>query len=470
MDLHQAERNIHRHSFTLVFVPSVNQQSVWNLEVEFWKLQVAAISFFIILTFSLFINKYSPSFIQTLSSYQVATLEQKEYKQKLEDAISYSIVLKDRLRELRSRELNLRDLLSLSPRSRLTTKKDDYSDLPVVTTQKIISTRGEYGKVLVDDKPLLEFFGQGGGAGQRATQAAERMKDFMIIAKDPKKIKLVPYAQNMDEVGIEYNTLELFRVTKADASQFNTTPYLLAQKWRDDMIAALDIGKKDRLSTKILSFVQGIVAKRRETQYRKLEAFFSEIDYPVQTVSGVWQANDPRLQKVSHMINFIKHESSTRQNSYNDLASTIQTYKARFAVTPSQSPVPFSFVLSNFGWRYHPITRRLTFHAGVDLPTFHGAPVYATAAGKVCRQGWFGGYGWTVEIDHGFGIKTLYAHNAQLVTYAGQMIQKGQIIARAGSSGLATGVHSHYEVRLNDHATNPMRFINLDIFTACKYW
>ena len=472
MQYRKAERNIKRHSFTFVCVPAGYAHPVWNLEIEHWKLQAGIISLTVIMLFSFLINRYSPQFITTLSSYRVATLEQQEYQQKLERSIATSLVLKDRLRELRSREMNLRDLLSLSPRSRLGVKKEEYTELPVITTQQVESDRGMFGKVLVDDKPILEFIDKidPEQAERRAALAADRIKKLVMTTPAIKKLKLIPSAQNMENISVEYNAEELFTVTKADAAQFGTTPYFLAQKWRDDLIDALDIGKKDRLSTRIIASIQDILNKRKEKQYTKLEAFFSEIDYPAQTVSGIWQVNDPRMQKVNHMISFIKRESGTRQSSYNDLANTVFKYKERYAVTPSQSPVPYSFVLSSFGLRRHPITGKLAFHAGVDLPTFWEAPIYAAAAGKVSRQGWFGGYGWTIEIDHGYGIKTLYGHNSSLLTYAGQYVKKGQIIARAGRSGLATGVHSHYEVRIEDHPVNPMRFINLDIFTACKSW
>lgn len=472
MRFKKAERNIHNHAFTFVIVPSYHERSVWNMEIENWKFNLTLIILVFTISFSLLINKYSPQLINTLSSYQVATLEQKEVEQKLIASIQNSIVLKDRLRYLRKREANLRDLLSLSPRSHLMQKKEKYYDYPIITTQKITSKKGEFGKVLIDEKPIIEFFDarKNRQAGYRARVTSERIKDYMANKQRVKKIKIIPSPRKTDEFIAEFNGMAIYKTTKEDASQFDTTPYLLAQKWRDDLMTALYLERKDRLSEKIFAAIQNFFYKRKELQYKKFEQFFSEIDYPAQTVAGMWQINDPRIRKVNHLISFIKKESNTRKNSYTNLSGIISDYKTRFAQTPSQAPVAYSFVLSPFGWRRHPLTRRMAFHTGIDLPCLHGSPIMATAAGEVCRQGWIGRYGYVVEVDHGHGIKSLYAHNSQILTRLGQHVRKGQVVARAGKTGFVSGVHVHYEVRINNRPINPIRFLNLDIFTACKNW
>ncbi len=124
----------------------------------------------------------------------------------------------------------------------------------------------------------------------------------------------------------------------------------------------------------------------------------------------------------------------------------------------SPKPGPVSLT-SSFGVRFDPFTRGMAMHTGVDMRMAHGSPVYATAAGKVSMAHHFGGYGLLVEIDHGYGFHTRYAHLSRIHVAAGQRIRRGTLIGAAGSTGRSTGPHLHYEVRMNGRPTNPVRFL-----------
>jgi hypothetical protein len=101
----------------------------------------------------------------------------------------------------------------------------------------------------------------------------------------------------------------------------------------------------------------------------------------------------------------------------------------------------------------------LVQHKGVDFAVPYGADVYATADGEVAFAGWYGGLGRTVTIDHGGGLITRYAHTSHIVVNEGDLVQRGEVIAKAGNSGRSTGTHLHYEVRLNGRALDPMDFL-----------
>ncbi|KYZ75250.1 hypothetical protein AXX12_13905 [Anaerosporomusa subterranea] len=116
-------------------------------------------------------------------------------------------------------------------------------------------------------------------------------------------------------------------------------------------------------------------------------------------------------------------------------------------------------ITSGFGWRNPPVEDGTELHQGVDIAVETGTPVVATANGVVTKSGWTGGYGNLVQIDHGNGMETLYGHNSQLAVSVGQKVKKGQVIAYVGSTGVSTGPHIHYEVRVNGTAVNPMRFM-----------
>ena len=125
-----------------------------------------------------------------------------------------------------------------------------------------------------------------------------------------------------------------------------------------------------------------------------------------------------------------------------------------------QWPVPGRYMLSDvYRARYNPVNGRREFHSGIDIPTPTGSSIVAADGGVVIRASWMNGYGYTVIIDHGNGITTLYGHNSRLVVSAGQRVSRGDVIARAGSTGNSTGPHCHFEVRINGSAVNPAPYV-----------
>lgn len=113
---------------------------------------------------------------------------------------------------------------------------------------------------------------------------------------------------------------------------------------------------------------------------------------------------------------------------------------------------------SGFGMRVHPIFKVRKRHTGVDIAAPAGTPIRAADGGVVVEAGYIRGYGYTVIIDHGGGVATLYAHCSALLVAAGQEVTRGQIIARVGSTGYSTGPHLHFEVRVNGEPVNPLSY------------
>ncbi|MEW6228429.1 MAG: peptidoglycan DD-metalloendopeptidase family protein [Bacillota bacterium] len=116
-------------------------------------------------------------------------------------------------------------------------------------------------------------------------------------------------------------------------------------------------------------------------------------------------------------------------------------------------------VSSDFGMRFHPILKRERFHSGIDISVPSGTPVLAAADGVVIYSGWISGYGYTVIIDHGGGLSTLYGHNSLLLVQSGQAVVQGDKIARSGSTGLSTGPHVHFEVRDEGTPVSPWSWL-----------
>lgn len=115
---------------------------------------------------------------------------------------------------------------------------------------------------------------------------------------------------------------------------------------------------------------------------------------------------------------------------------------------------------NEFGFRRNPFGRRTyEFHGGLDIDGDHGEPVYAPGAGTVVKAGYQGGYGNTIDIDHGNGITTRYGHLSKIDIQIGDQVTRGQQLGAVGSTGRSTGPHLHFEVRYNDEALNPRRFL-----------
>jgi murein DD-endopeptidase MepM/ murein hydrolase activator NlpD len=128
---------------------------------------------------------------------------------------------------------------------------------------------------------------------------------------------------------------------------------------------------------------------------------------------------------------------------------------------PTVRPVDVDWNASSFGWRIDPITGQNAMHEGIDFLVDTGTRVHAAAGGMVVVAQFHPQYGYMVEIDHGNDFTTRYAHNSKLLVKAGDLVQRGAIIAESGSTGRSTGPHVHFEVRYKGVAQNPNRFLQV---------
>jgi len=127
---------------------------------------------------------------------------------------------------------------------------------------------------------------------------------------------------------------------------------------------------------------------------------------------------------------------------------------------PSLWPTESTYIGSDFGMRWHPVLKVLKEHTGTDIGGAYGDDIYATASGTVIMSRYNSGYGYMVKIDHGEGILSIYGHASKLLVKEGETVEKGQVIALVGSSGISTGPHLHFEIRIDNVPVNPIPFIN----------
>lgn len=123
-------------------------------------------------------------------------------------------------------------------------------------------------------------------------------------------------------------------------------------------------------------------------------------------------------------------------------------------IWPLQGPVT-----SPFGWRNHPVTGNRHFHEGIDIAAPQGTLVRAGADGVVITAGWLGAFGRSVVIDHGGGYTTWYGHNSQLLVTVGERVRQGQEIAKVGATGVATGPHLDFRIKIGDRVVDPTNYL-----------
>ena len=161
------------------------------------------------------------------------------------------------------------------------------------------------------------------------------------------------------------------------------------------------------------------------------------------------------LQAVSQSI-------EDRSEKFTAMESMLLDSNIQAQILPEGSPVTGGWTSSLFGWRTDPISGKKGFHEGIDFAGRSGSNVSSVAAGIVTWSGKDSGFGRMVEISHGNGYVTRYAHNKKNLVAVGDKVEKGQKIAVMGSSGRSTGPHVHFEVVYNGRHVNPRKFVSIN--------
>ena len=183
-------------------------------------------------------------------------------------------------------------------------------------------------------------------------------------------------------------------------------------------------------------------------------AEFEGVEYGDKITEG-WKNLDRLTRKTYY--------SSLSLDNTQDLAENKEEFST---VIPAIWPIDrtkLKNVSSLYGMRVHPRYGTWRMHEGVDLSAPKGTSVYATGNAVVLRAGWQPGYGYLIELNHGFGYKTRYGHLSKMYVHAGDSVTRGQVIADVGNTGVSSGSHLHYEVRFRNKTVNPIHYFNKDM-------
>jgi murein DD-endopeptidase MepM/ murein hydrolase activator NlpD len=178
-------------------------------------------------------------------------------------------------------------------------------------------------------------------------------------------------------------------------------------------------------------------------------------------------ANGELVLEISEKVDLLKRKLYIESKSQDELARLAENKEKLFAAIPAIQPISNKQLMalaSGFGMRTHPIYKVKKMHSGIDFAAAIGTPIYATADGKVLSVDVkFSGYGKLVEIDHGFGYRTRYAHMHEFAVRAGQTVKRGDLIGYVGNTGLSTAPHLHYEVLINGSQVDPVHYFYNDL-------
>ncbi len=203
-----------------------------------------------------------------------------------------------------------------------------------------------------------------------------------------------------------------------------------------------------------------VVASKEQDLSTRRQA---EDDLRQQAAAEVAKQNDVLGQLRARKAEF-QAQIVALQRQSDSLAAQLRGRQAGQALTPSGHgvlalPIPGAPITSGFGPRVHPIYGDVRVHTGVDFGASYGTPIHAAADGVVVSAGPLGGYGNATVIDHGNGLATLYGHQSSIAVAPGQHVSRGQVIGYVGCTGLCTGPHLHFEVRVRGTPVDPMPYL-----------
>ncbi|QEK11921.1 M23 family metallopeptidase [Crassaminicella thermophila] len=246
-------------------------------------------------------------------------------------------------------------------------------------------------------------------------------------------------------------------------------------KKTEDFAKLQEINKKQSLEIKSLKNKTYEVSKKLE--------ILNELEIQVRSLMGLKSTKKTSLSKpisrsssrtifsVQSMPKSDSHDSIDMElkrltsemdhevKSLNDLMDDVKKRLKFLAAKPTKRPASGK-ITSKFGYRISPITNRIQFHKGIDIANKEGTNIIAAGTGIVTFSGWNSGYGKTIIISHGYGYRSVYAHNKKNLVNVGQKVQKGDIIAKMGSTGRSTGPHVHFEIHYKGKQIDPLTILN----------
>jgi murein DD-endopeptidase MepM/ murein hydrolase activator NlpD len=260
----------------------------------------------------------------------------------------------------------------------------------------------------------------------------------MFVNNDQNMISVIVGARDMGEIAERQGVMD--RIMAADRKLFKETLELqrkveTMKKEQDEVVADI----------KVLRVKLADEKKRLEEAKAKKAAILKVVNADKAKLQAEYDAFDAESNKIESQLAAL---TNTQRSS-----GRYVPFGGKF-ITPASGRRS-----SGYGMRRHPVLGTTRLHAGIDIAAPTGTAIRASASGTVVTAGSMRGYGNTVIIDHGGGFSTLYGHCSRLYVRSGQRVNQGDRIAAVGSTGLSTGPHLHFEIRINGRPVNPASYL-----------
>ncbi|WP_455591400.1 M23 family metallopeptidase [Bacteroides sp.] len=243
---------------------------------------------------------------------------------------------------------------------------------------------------------------------------------------------------------------------RKENSQLKAQYNLLSRRMDDAMGVLQDIQQRDDNLYRVIFMADPVSPAIRKAGYGGTNRYEQLMD----------MANSKLVVNTTQKMDVLSKQLYIQSKSFDDVVEMCKNHDQMLKCIPAIQPISnkdLRRTASGYGTRIDPIYGTSKFHAGMDFSAPVGTDVYATGDGTVVKVGWETGYGNTVEIDHGFGYMTRYAHLSEFRTQVGKKVVRGEVIAGVGSTGKSTGPHLHYEVHVKGEVVNPVNYYFMDL-------
>ena len=279
---------------------------------------------------------------------------------------------------------------------------------------------------------------------------------FLLKANENKKLRSENESLRIQFAAIDSKVKSL-ELGLERVKSFSTKLKLITNINDEDRSMKLNIGARPQRGQAVSELNEPLKDRKPASEFLEAESMFLNTA-PLDRVRKELTQESKDYATLSIRIDRTVKEAKLREQDVLELYQTLVERQSLLNATPSMKPV-HGWYTSHFGYRVGPFSGRPEMHRGLDIAAPLGTPVYSPAHGVVSYVGYEPGYGKIVSIDHGYGVKTRYAHNSQVFVILGQKVQRRTPIATVGSTGKSSGPHLHYEVRVHGVPVDPINYI-----------
>ncbi len=243
---------------------------------------------------------------------------------------------------------------------------------------------------------------------------------------------------------------------QAENSRLLSQYHILSQRLDDAMEVLDNIQQRDDNMYRVMLNSEPVSKSARNSGYGGTNRYDELMDMD----------NSELVVETTQKMDMLAKQMYLQIKSFDELVKLSSEQEERLRHLPAIQPISnrdLKRTASGYGRRIDPVYKVPKFHHGMDFSCDIRTPIYATADGKVVSAKWESGYGWTIELDHGYGYRTRYAHLHSFTVKKGQQVVRGEQIALSGNSGKSTGPHLHYEVIENGRKVNPINYYFMDL-------